>query len=71
MTAIEAASLLRIHRIEAGISQAELAHRSGYSQCSISHWEIMRKRGSMASYIDVANALGYDVEIIWKMRCTS
>lgn len=55
--------VLRKARYERGMSQDVLAERMGYSGASIQDWESGRRRPSIASVYDWAQALGLRLEV--------
>ena len=59
---------LRKRREDMGISQTELAYRTGYNYTSISAWESGRVGIRLRAYIDLVNALGFDLRMTLEKR---
>ncbi len=55
------AARLRTLRIEAGLSQADLAHRLGISQAAISNWESGSRQPNLDDLYPLAHELGVEV----------
>ena len=49
--------LIRAHRTQRGLSQAELGRRVGKSQTGVNYWESGKRNLTVADLIDVAQAL--------------
>lgn len=60
---VRSAALLREARLRAGLSQQELAARSGKERTVIARWEQGTNAPSLDTLIDVLRACGYDVPL--------
>jgi transcriptional regulator with XRE-family HTH domain len=60
---VRSAALIREARLRAGMSQQELAARSGKERTVIARWEQGTNAPSLDTLIDVLRACGYDVPL--------
>ena len=66
-----AGSRLRRARVEAGLSQAELADRVGVTQGAVSLWEAGKAAPGRPAQLVVAAVLHVDVDVLWPEQVTS
>lgn len=59
---------LREARVSQGLTQAELAKRTGLQPCAIAHFEAGRRTPSMANFIRLVNALGCSADWMLKRK---
>jgi transcriptional regulator with XRE-family HTH domain len=58
------AATLREHRLEAGLTQAELAERAGTSQATLSAYEAGRKQPTVDTYSRLLSAVGSRLTVV-------
>ena len=63
MTAHPIMAELRAERRARGITQAELARRSGYAHNAVCQWERGERKIFAHALSDIANALGLDLKL--------
>lgn len=59
-------SRLVARREELGLSQAELAARTGLAQSAIARFEMQRVMPRLDTVLNIAGALGLEVELVWR-----
>lgn len=65
------AEALRVRRLQAALTQAELAHRAGLSTAHIAKLEQGRRHGSIRSIRQIASALDCTVDEIAEVVVTN
>lgn len=55
---------IRCLRQDAGLTQSELAELAGYGDTTVAYWERGKTDPTLRRFVDVANALGYDVKLV-------
>jgi len=62
--AITVGEQVRLLRVAAGLTQEELAVRTGSTQPAVAHLEAGRRTPTLATLEKIANALGHDLVVV-------
>ena len=64
VSSVRSAALMREARLRAGLTQAELAERSGRDRAQVARWERGGVAPSVETLVDLLRACGFDLPLV-------